>query len=138
MPPIFSTVTVFTELLVTTGVLYAFRSGFVRGRFPARLVAGLLAYETLVNVVYMLTRTASHGSASGDSPFEIGLAIFHGTFSLVMFVGLIAFMAIAWRAYGRGVNYFRLHRRFTVTFIVLWLVSVLSGLAFYALEYFVR
>ena len=133
--PLFSTITLLTEIVVTASVLYAFYSGYVRNRFPYALVALTLAYETLFNVSYMTLRVATHVEDGRDRPFEIALAAFHGTFSLLMFVGLIVFMAAAWRNYRKGVNYFRAHAKLTRTFIALWLVAIASGFAFYAVEY---
>ncbi|PIP60246.1 hypothetical protein COX00_04275 [Candidatus Uhrbacteria bacterium CG22_combo_CG10-13_8_21_14_all_47_17] len=134
--PLFSTFTLFTEILVTLAVLYAFYSGYARNRFPSLLVGITLLYETLFNISYMVFRSATHGSIADDTAFEIGLAAFHGILSLVMFVGLFVFMIVAWRHYRKGINYFRAHRALTGTFIVLWLLVVLSGLLFYVITYF--
>jgi len=133
--PLFSTVTLATEIVVTTSVLYTFWSAYTRGRFPYVLTGITLAYEILFNVSYMVLRTATHGPITQDAPAEIALAAFHGIFSLLMLVGLVVYMTLAWRAYRKGVNYFRVHRRFTAVFIAMWLVAIASGFAFYALEY---
>ncbi len=133
--PLFSTITLGSEFLVTAGVLYTFWSGYARAKFPYALVAVTLGYETLVNVSYMVMRTATHGGTAQDSAFDVGLAIFHGSFSLLMYVALIAFLIVAWRRYRTGDNFFRAHPRFLALFITLWLIAVLSGFLFYAVAY---
>jgi len=84
----------------------------------------------------MVYRCISH-AASGvsDSTCGIGLAIFHGTLSLIMFIGLLIFMFLAWREYENGKNYFKEHHIFTLIFLVLWFLAVISGVVFYVVEY---
>jgi hypothetical protein len=134
--PWFSTFTLFTELLVTTSILYSLYSAYRRNYFPYALVAVTLAYEVLFNISYMASR-----ALGGQNPSKlagsavIGLAIFHGIFSLIMFLSLLVFMSIAWVKYRKGINYFQLHKNFTLTFVVLWLIAVASGFVFYYIAY---
>ncbi len=135
--PWFSTFTLFTEILVTASVLYVFHSGYRYNKFPYALVALTLGYEICFNITYMASRALSRANPSRlENGTAIGLAIFHGSFSLLMFLGLIVYMVIAWVNYKKGVNYFLRHNRFTATFILLWLAAVLSGIAFYVISYF--
>lgn len=133
--PFQSTFTLFAELVITGIVLYIFYAAYTRKRFPRGLVVFALAYEIVFNISYMVSRMITHAASSHDTPFEIGLAAFHGTLSLVMFISLIAFLVVAWRNYARGINYFREHTKLTIVFLIFWLVSVLSGVLFYLVEY---
>lgn len=135
--PLFSTITLATEVLVTASVLYIFYSGYKNGKLPYALTAVTLAYEICFNISYMASRLLSHKNPSKlESNLAIGLAIFHGSFSLLMFLALLVFMALAWINYKKGINYFAAHKKFTIVFICLWLVAVLSGIAFYFVSYF--
>lgn len=131
--PWFSTFTLFTEVLVTAGLFYVFYSGYFKNKFPFRLTAAVLAYEALFNISYMTYRAFTHvdSTAHPHSPLHIGVAIFHGTFSLLMFILLIIFMIVAWKSYARGANYFQEHKRLTIIFLAAWMVAILSGILFY-------
>lgn len=133
--PWLSTLTLFTELIVTACVLYAFYSGYKKNRFPTALIAGALIYETFVNVAYMVSRAAGGELQPGGPGWYIALAAFHGIFSLLMYLGVIAFMLLAWRNYRKGVNYFAAHPALTRWFIALWLIAILSGISFYFTSY---
>jgi hypothetical protein len=135
--PWFSTFTLFTEILVTSSILYSFYSAMHKNRFPYVLVFITLSYEVLFNISYMASRAVSGKNPSQlESPTVIGLAIFHGVFSLVMFVSLLVFMIMAWRKYKKGINFFSNHRTLTYSFVFFWLVAVFSGIFFYFLTYF--
>lgn len=134
--PFWSTITLLTEILVTASVLYIFYTSHKTGRFPEKLAAVTVGYEILFNITYMASRIFEHKNPSElMSHAAILLAIFHGTFSLIMFVALLVFLFVAWRAYRKGQNYFAVHSKATIVFIVLWLVAVVSGFAFYYLSY---
>ena len=136
--PWFSTFTLFTELAVTALILYVFYSAYYRNRFPFSVAAIALGYETLFNISYMTYRAFTHVEASNhtDSPFHIAVAIFHGTFSLLMFILLVIFMILAWKKYREGVNYFQLHKKLTIAFLIAWFVAIASGFLFYYEAYF--
>ncbi|MBS3119974.1 hypothetical protein J4475_04080 [Candidatus Woesearchaeota archaeon] len=139
--PLFSTVTLFTEIIVSVGILYVFYSGYFKNRFPFRIAFLALTYELAVNVTYMAYRAVSHEvsePAHTHHPFEIALAVFHGIFSLVMFVALIVFIVLAWLNYRRRINYFKKHKVITVAFLVLWMIAVLSGVLFYFTAYILQ
>ena len=136
--PIYSTITLITELFITAAVLYIFYSGYNKNKFPVVLAVIAVGYETLLNISYMVYRALTHSeSSSVESTFEIALAIFHGTLSLVMFVTLVIFLFLAWKNYKNGINFFEKHKLASVTFILLWLSSVVSGILFYIIEYLV-
>ena len=129
--PWFSTFTLLTEVLVTTGVLYVFYQAYYFNIF-SRAVAGIvLGYETLFNITYMASRISSHVEKipGTESPLHIALAVFHGIFSLIMFVLLVVFMYMAWRAYEQGINYFHVHKNLTIAFLVAWMIAIASGFA---------
>jgi len=52
-----------------------------------------------------------------------------------MFIALLVFMGLAWANYKKGINYFQQHKIFTASFIVLWLIAIASGFAFYYIAY---
>jgi hypothetical protein len=133
--PVWSLVTLFTELIVTASVYTIIWKSYRSGVFPVRFAIAVLGYETLFNISYMLSRELSSAGATVYSPYETGLAIFHGVFSLVMFVTLVTFFLVAMRAYKRDENYFLSHPRLTFTFAVAWGVSILSGIALFASLY---
>lgn len=133
-PPLFSTFSLITELIVSASIFYVFYSGYKLNKFPVKIAFFTILYETLFNVSYMVSKTFEHvpeHEETHHTGFEIALAIFHGTLSLVMFVGLIVFFVLAYKKYKVGINYFMKHKVFTSIFLVLWTLSVLSGIVFY-------
>lgn len=135
--PLYSTVTLIAELFVSSIIFYSFYQGFKHNKFPTKFAAAALAYEILFNITYMIYRVPSHAKAKVEPPYVIILAILHGTLSLIMFVSLIVFFILAWKNYRRGVNYFLVHKKFSLTFLIFWSISVISGILFYILEYLV-
>lgn len=132
--PFWSVFTLVAELIVTAIVYFVIWDAYTRGTFRRALAFGVLAYELIFNITYMTSRLLSgthDGTAQIMTPYETGLAIFHGTFSLLMFIALIAFFLVAARRYARGEQFFREHRGLTITFSVAWGVSILSGVLFF-------
>ena len=129
--PVWSIITLVTEVLVTASVYFIIWKAYRTGFFLRGAAFAVLAYEVLFNITYMLSREIQGASDEVFSPYETALAIFHGTFSLVMFITLVAFFLSAARAYKRGENYFQYHSRLTITFVIAWGVSILSGLTFF-------
>ena len=88
-PPFLSTFTLFTEIIITAAILYVFYRGYKYNKFPFKVAFIALAYEILFNVSYMSFRALTHDDSNltvPHSPLHTGLAIFHGTFSLIMFM----------------------------------------------------
>lgn len=134
--PLYSTVTLFAELIVSTIIYYSLYQGYKNNKFPVKLAAAALTYEILFNISYMASRVpATAKSAPLDSPFLIGLAITHGILSLVMFISLVVFFAFAFRSYRKGVNYFKAHKFLTTIFLIFWTISIVSGVSLYIFEY---
>ena len=136
--PFFSTFTLFTEIVITLLVLTIFYKGYFKNKFPKQLVIVALTYEILFNITYMVNSALHHvqnEAAIVDTPFETGLAIFHGTLSLIMFIGLVIFLVVSWRNFNKGINYFEKHKTLTIIFIVFWLLAVISGVLFYFVLY---
>lgn len=131
--PWFSTFTVFTETIVTVGILYVFYQAYKYNRFRYALVATVLGYELLFNISYMAYRATVRTQETVEA--NVGLAIFHGTFSLLMFILLVVFMSVAWQKYKQGVNFFAVHKILTTIFLISWLVAIFSGYAFYYQDY---
>lgn len=136
--PWFSTFTLFTEAVVTVAVLNVIYSAYKSGNFKYRLAGAALLYETFFNISYMAYRALNHrdSQAHPDSNFHIGLAIFHGTFSLLMFLLLLIFMFYAWKGYRQNVNFFEKYKKLTLIFVIAWMIAVISGFTFYYEAYF--
>lgn len=133
-PPLFSTFSLITELIVSASIFYVFYSGYKHNHFPFKLALFALSYEILFNISYMVSRSLEHVPEYKEevhSGFEIALAAFHGILSLVMFIALIVFLIIAFKKYKAGINYFKEHNTLTIMFLVLWSLSVISGIVFY-------
>ena len=134
--PFLSTFTLFTELLITFIVLYIFYSGYKYNKFPFKLALFALIYEVSFNISYMVYRSFAHQEETLHSAFYIGLAVFHGVFSLIMFIALIIFLVLAWINYKKKINFFKKYKFISFLFIILWLIAVFSGILFYFVAYF--
>ena len=133
--PIQSILTLASELAVTAAVMTVIWRAWRRGYFMRWLAGAAITYEIVFNVSYMLSRETMESRSAIYNPYTTGLAIFHGTFSLLMFVALIAFFLVAAARYKRGENYFASHKNLTVAFIIFWSVSIASGIALFASLY---
>lgn len=136
--PLFSTITLCTELIISSIIYYTLFQGYKHNKFPTMLAGVALLYEIIFNITYMASRVPSQQKAAhAASPFLIGLAIIHGTLSLLMFLALVVFFIFAWSRYRKGHNYFASHKILTWTFLVFWTFSIVSGVLFYFVEYII-
>jgi len=136
--PLFSIFALVAEFCVTGVVFYVIWTAISNVRFNKKLGFGVLAYEVIFNISYMVMRSLEHVNEKPDvveKPGEVALAIFHGTFSLVMFVALVIFFVVAERHYARGENFFVHHHRLTSVFLYAWGISVFSGALFFVRLY---
>jgi len=138
--PLFSIISLITELGVTASVFYIIYRGYYEGVFMRVLAYVVLAYEIIFNISYMSARLFGHvlsgeHAREAHAAYEIVVAIFHGTFSLIMFIALVAFFIFALRAYGRGENFFKAHSWLTTAFVAAWTVSIFSGVFLFFLLY---
>jgi hypothetical protein len=131
-----STITLFTELMVTASIYFIVWKAYRTGKFLRIFAFVILGYELFFNVSYMLSREVAGETSVVYKPYETGLAIFHGIFSLVMFIALVTFFIVAARAYKRGKNYFLLQPKLTFLFVIAWGVSILSGITLFTSLYF--
>ena len=78
-------------------------------------------------------RAASYKEVAGapEGGFDIFLAIFHGVFSLIMFIALLAFIYAAWKSYKKGINFLREHKKLSTVFLIAWMIAILSGYLFF-------
>lgn len=60
-------------------------------------------------------------------PYYALIASIHGTISLWAIVQACAVFVFAERSFGRGVNYFQLHRKTSLLLVALWPLALLSG-----------
>lgn len=133
---LYSTITLIAELLVSTIIYYTLYQGYKNDKFPTKLAFGALLYEAIFNISYMVSRVPAHAKAAKlENPFVVGLAIVHGTLSLLMFIALIVFFLFAWTQYRKEINYFKNHKILTFTFLFFWTFSIVSGVLFYFIVY---
>ncbi len=125
----YSTFSAVSELIVTAIVLWVIFDNFRGNRLRAGWLFGTLAFELLVNVSYMVKQTfVVFENRTAETPAYIELVgAFHGILSLGMFVALIVVAVLAYRASKRGVAYFQGRPALTGVFVVLWMLSILSG-----------
>ncbi|HQU07962.1 MAG: hypothetical protein B7X04_00745 [Parcubacteria group bacterium 21-54-25] len=139
--PFWSVITLATELVVTASVYTIIWRAWRHDYFMWRFAFGVLLYELLFNVSYMFSRELGPVVAEVPqklNPYITPLAIFHGIFSLVMFVALVTFFVTAWRAHKtRSENFFRTHPLLTRSFSVAWGISILSGITLFASLYII-
>ena len=133
--PLLSTLTLIAELFVSAIIYYSFYKGYKHGKFPVRLAGAAVLYEIIFNISYMASRMGSQTQSKLLPPFVVVFAIVHGTLSLIMFLALVVYFTLAWRRYRRGINYFHTHKAPTTVFLFFWTVSILSGIAFYLMDY---
>ena len=122
----------FFVLMLIGHIVY---SGYHKGWLSSKLLFFTLAYEIVFNVGYMVIRTANPSSAGGSESVKL-LGMFHGIFSLLMFVVAVAFFILAYRQYKKGINYFKEHKTATILFCACWIIALFSGVALYLLIYF--
>lgn len=134
--PLYSTITLFAELIISTIIYYTLYQGYKHNRFPTKLAGFALLYEIIFNISYMASRVPSQQHAAKvASLFLIILAIIHGTLSLLMFIALVIFFIFAWKSYRKGDNFFATHKTMTWLFLIFWTFSIVSGVLFYFVEY---
>ncbi|MBI2078785.1 MAG: hypothetical protein HYT80_10525 [Euryarchaeota archaeon] len=134
-PPLFSTFSALTELAVTAAVFWFFYHALGRASYRWGVITVAIVYETLFNITYMVLRLVTHEEGvTHDHPIWVTWFVgVHGALSLLMFVGLIAFVAWAHRAVRRGEAHpVGAHPRTTWAFLGVWTLSILSGEAIYA------
>jgi len=136
IPP-FSIFALFAEFCVTGIIFYVIWTAISNVRFNRKLAFGVLAYEVVFNISYMVMKSFGESSTPSTmkSSGDVALAIFHGIFSLFMFVTLILFFLVADRHYAKGENFFVHHHRLTSVFLYAWGISVLSGALFFVRLY---
>lgn len=136
--PIFSIITLITELFITASVFYIVWKGRTQGVFYKKLTYTVLSYEALFNITYMvhqaMERAPEHIPTS-HGPYVTLFGIFHGIFSLLMFVALIVFMITAAKRYAGGENFFLVRSTLTNIFLGAWSISILSGVGFFVILY---
>ncbi|MEK6967478.1 MAG: DUF420 domain-containing protein [Nanoarchaeota archaeon] len=133
--PFLSTFTLVSEVFVTAGVLIVFYYGYFKNRFLSKLAFSVLAYEVFVNVAYMVARVLTHKETAKPPAFEIALLALHGTLSLIMLFAIIVTFILAHKAYKRKQNFFKKHKLITLITIIIWFISILSGVVVYIMEY---
>ena len=134
-PPLFSTFSAATELVVTAAVFWFFFQAMRRASYRWGVITVAIVYETIFNITYMVSRLVTHeeGVTHEHAAWVTWFVGVHGALSLLMFVGLIGYVAWAYRRVRAGDPHpITSHPRLAWTFLVLWTLSILSGEAIYA------
>ncbi len=135
--PAFSVFSAASELLVTAGVLYIVRRNWTRRRFALWIFLTVALFEAFVNVMYMATR-AAQASAGGGPPMAAGMKLAyasHGLLSLLAYLVFVMLGVFAWQEQRSERYFFRDRPGLTFGFLVVWLVSVLSGEGIFVAHY---
>lgn len=136
--PAFSVFSAVSELFVTAGVLVVIRRNATRRDFPLVLFLGVALFEALVNVLYMANRASQ--AASGVhvvSPALRAAFAAHGMLSLLAYLVFVVLGVLAWQEQRAGRYFFAERPGLTWTFVIVWLVSVISGEIIFAARYLV-
>ncbi|TMQ51158.1 MAG: hypothetical protein E6K73_06450 [Candidatus Eisenbacteria bacterium] len=134
--PAFSVFSAVSELFVTAGVFYIVRRNWTRRTFPLGAFLAVALFEAFVNVLYMSHRAAQ--ASSGADPLPAGLkAAFaaHGLLSLLAYLVFVVLGIFAYQDQRAGRFYFRERPALTWSFLGVWVVSVGSGEALFAVRY---
>ena len=134
--PAFSLFSAISELFVTAGVLYVVWRNWRRQPFPGPLFLGVVLFEAFVNVLYMANRASQ--AASGADPISQGMKLFyalHGTLSLLAFVVFVILGVFAYQDQKMNRWFFRDHPAITWSFLLVWMVSIVSGEAIFVMRY---
>lgn len=135
IPP-FSLFSAVSELFVTAGVLYLVWANWNRRTFPGVLFLGVALFEALVNVLYMANRAAQ--ASTGAETISSGLKLFyagHGILSLLAYIVFVILGVFAFQEQKAGRWFFRERPALTAVFLVVWVVSIVSGEVLFALRY---
>ena len=135
-PPLLSTITLAAELFIFSAILYVFYKGYEGRVFPFGLAYFAIAYEMVFNIGYMIYRSVGLKGASTLSENLKKLGMIHGILSLLVFIALIIFLALAIKNYKKGINYFQVHSGFTLVLLAFWTISLSSGILLYFKAYF--
>ncbi len=139
--PAFSLFSAISELLVTAGVLFVVRRNWTRRHFPFAIFLSVALFEGLVNVMYMAGRASEASAAHAASAalpvgMKIGFAA-HGLLSLFAYLVFVVLGTLAHQAQEQGRWFFRERPALTWSFLVVWMVSIVSGEVIFALRYLV-
>lgn len=137
IPP-FSIFSAVSELVVTTAVLYLVRRNWTGRGFSLPLFIGVALFEAFFNVAYMANRSSR--AASGSDAIASGMKLFfalHGMLSLLAFLWFVVLAVFAWQEQRAGRSFFRARPALTAAFVIVWLVSVISGETLFVLRYLV-
>jgi hypothetical protein len=132
--PVYSTVALLAEILVSAAVFYVFYQGYKRNKLPEKVAIGAVLYEVVFDVSYMIYRLPARENGAHKS-LVTGLGIAHGTLSLLLLISLVVFIAPTVKSYRRNVNYFLVHKRLAFVFLLCWTLSAISGGVLYFIEY---
>ena len=130
----FSAFTAISEIFVTTGVLAVVIHNYQGKGYLWRLAVGLLCFEFLVNMLYMIVRMQEHAQPTGVKAHGAAFVAFaaaHGSLSLLVFILFAICSFLARSDFRKGKFFYREHSRLTFTFIALWMLSVGSGEAIF-------
>ncbi|NTW22449.1 hypothetical protein HGA34_02795 [Candidatus Falkowbacteria bacterium] len=133
--PIASTITLIMELIIGFLIYFIVFQGYKNNKFSSKLAFFAISYEIVFNVGYMVYRTVVKPSTAQLGGALKGVAAAHGILSLIMLIAVVALFLKASKEYAKNTNYFAAHRMQTCLFVLLWSISLLSGIFLYAKVY---
>lgn len=134
--PAYSIFSATSELFVTAGVLYSIIANLKGRPFPWKVLGLVVAFEGIVNVVYM-ARMAGRADKSSELS-QMAKLIFagHGMLSLLMYLALAVCFVLAVKDVKDGrETWFVRHRMGSWTLVFFWMVSIISGEAIFLWRY---
>lgn len=136
-PPLYSTFSAITELIITAAVVWFFWSAIKHGKYRWGIIAGALFYETMFNITYMTARFfGDHGPSADYAAWYSAFLAFHGILSLLMFIALVTFVIWAFDQTGKDrANPIGERPKLAIMFLALWGISILTGEIIYALQW---
>lgn len=136
--PAFSTFSAIAEFFVSAGVFYIVLRSWRQKGFAWLFATVLIVFEFSVNMMYMIfrMREVSAGEVAERVPNPLApFMALHGMLSLVVFLLLVVYSYLAFVAQKRGRHFFHDHPTLAWSYLGLWILSVGSGWALYAISY---
>lgn len=135
-PPPLSSLSAATEVLVTVAVLWFLHRAYRYSDHRWGVIWTAIAYETAFNISYMTWRLFAHEEGvTHDHPAWVTWYVgTHGSLSLLMFIGLVSYVVWIRRSVSAGMpNPIARRPGLAVSFVILWMLSVLSGQGIYVM-----
>ncbi len=108
----------------------------VKSHFSSYLEGAVALFEAAVNVMYMAGRASQ--AAVGGEPISAGMRLMfaaHGMLSLLAYLAFVVLGVFAYQDQKQGRYFFPERPALTWSFLVVWVISIVSGEALFAARY---